>query len=355
LRLSGNQGRWHMIRPIQYLRALASLMVVWHHCLTQVPATVEFIRLREFGMSGVDLFFVISGFIMVVTTAEKPLTPWQFFELRIVRVVPLYWLVTLLMIGLAIVAPGAFKTLLFSPAAVAKSLFFVPYRSLSFPNEVWPVLVPGWTLNYEMFFYAIFALTLALPVGVRMIWLVVVLSALVTAGRLLHPTSPVAFVYSSPLLLEFGQGAIIGYLWIRKSLDVGMATSLAAVTVGLWMLFNRGDLWGYSQMAGAALTVIGCLHVRIRAWDSRILLELGNASYSIYLTHLFALGAMRVLWLRLVPLASLSAAVAFMITALAICTAVGWVCYQWVEKPLTKRLRRLVKRKSVGSVSGGAE
>jgi exopolysaccharide production protein ExoZ len=339
-----------MIRPIQNLRALASLMVVWHHSLTQVPAAIEFIRLPEFGTSGVDLFFVISGFIMIVTTTQKPLTPWQFFELRIVRVVPLYWLVTLLMIGCAIVAPAAFKTLMFSPAAVAKSLFFVPYHSLSFPGEIWPVLVPGWTLNYEMFFYAIFALTLALPVGIRMIWLVVILCALVVTGRLLQPTNPIAFVYTSPLLLEFGQGAIIGYLWIRKGLAVGIATSLAAVVVGLWMLFNRGDLWGYSQMVGATLTVIGCMHAWIRAWDSRFLLEMGNASYSIYLTHLFTLGAMRVVWVRLVPHASLSMAMAFMITALAVCAAVGWICYRWIEKPLTKHLRRLVKRKPAAAV-----
>jgi exopolysaccharide production protein ExoZ len=334
-----------MIRPIQYLRALAAMMVVWHHALGQIASYSNFIVLPEFGPSGVDLFFVISGFIMIVTTTAKPLTPWQFFELRIVRVVPLYWLVTLLMIGCAIVAPSAFKTLLFSPAAVAKSLFFVPYYSLSFPNEVWPVLVPGWTLNYEMFFYAIFALTLALPLGIRMIWLVAILSALVTTGRLLQPTNPIAFVYTSPLLLEFGLGAIIGYLWIRKGLEVGLTMSLTAVVVGLLMLFNRGDLWGYSPMAGATLTVIGCLHAWMRTWDSRFLLAMGDASYSIYLTHLFTLGATRVVWVRLVPDASLSLAVAFMITALAVCAAVGWICYRWIEKPLTKHLRRLVKPK----------
>jgi exopolysaccharide production protein ExoZ len=339
-----------MIRPIQYLRALAAMMVVWHHALGQIASYSNFIVLPEFGPSGVDLFFVISGFIMIVTTTEKPLRPWQFFELRIVRVVPLYWLITLLMIGCAIVAPSAFKTLQFSPTAVAKSLFFVPYYSLSFPGEIWPVLVPGWTLNYEMFFYAIFALTLALPLGIRMIWLVAILSALVVAGRLLQPTNPLAFVYTSPLLLEFGLGAIVGYLWIRKSLEVGMTLSLAAVMLGLWMLFNRGDLWGYSQMVGATLTVIGCLHAWIRAWNSRFLLAMGDASYSIYLTHLFALGAMRVVWVRLAPHASLSMAVAFMITALAVCAAVGWICYRWIEKPLTKHLRRLVKRNSAPAV-----
>jgi exopolysaccharide production protein ExoZ len=334
-----------VIRPIQYLRALAALMVVWHHSLTQVPATIQFIQLPEFGTSGVDLFFVISGFIMSVTTTEKPLTPWQFFELRIVRVVPLYWLVTLLMIGCAVVAPSAFKTLLFSPAAVAKSLFFVPYHSLSFPTEIWPVLVPGWTLNYEMFFYALFAITLALPLGVRMISLVSTLAALVIVGHVVQPTNPALLVYTSPLLLEFGLGAIVGYLWARKSLEMSLAGSLAAVVVGLWMLFSRGELWGYSQMVGATLTVIGCLSAWIRSWDSRMLLELGNASYSIYLTHLFTLGGLRAVWVRLLPQVSMEYAIAFMAAALIASAMVGWLCYRWIEQPLTKRLRRMVTRK----------
>jgi exopolysaccharide production protein ExoZ len=344
-----------VIRPIQYLRALAALMVVWHHSLTQVPATIQFIRLPEFGTSGVDLFFVISGFIMSVTTTEKPLTPWQFFELRIVRVVPLYWLVTLLMIGCAVVAPSAFKTLLFSPMAVAKSLFFVPYHSLSFPTEIWPVLVPGWTLNYEMFFYALFAITLALPLGIRMICLVTTLGSLVIVGHVAQPANPIALIYTSPLLLEFGLGAIVGYLWMRRSLDMSLASSLAAVVVGLWMLFSRGELWGYSPMVGATLTVIGCLCAWIRSWDSRILLELGNASYSIYLTHLFALGGLRVIWARLMPQVSMQYAIAFMVAALLTSSMVGWICYRWVEQPLTKRLRKLVTRKStVGAGAAGS-
>src|SRR5229473_1548571 len=146
-----------VIRPIQYLRAIAALMVVWHHSLIQVPGVAQFIALPEFGPSGVDIFFVISGFIMLVITAGKEVTPAEFIRQRVIRVVPLYWLTTLLMLGCAVVVPTAFKTLQFSPAAVAKSLLFVPYDSLSFPGHAWPVLVPGWTLNYEMFFYGLFA------------------------------------------------------------------------------------------------------------------------------------------------------------------------------------------------------
>src|ERR1700731_4366402 len=88
-----------VIRPIQYLRALAALMVVWHHGLNQVPGVARYIALPDFGPSGVDIFFVISGFIMLVTTAGQEVTPGEFFRRRVIRVVPLYWLMTLLMLA----------------------------------------------------------------------------------------------------------------------------------------------------------------------------------------------------------------------------------------------------------------
>jgi exopolysaccharide production protein ExoZ len=73
-----------MIRPIQYLRGLAAMMVVWHHSVGQVPATLNFIRLPMWGVYGVDLFFMISGFIMLVTTWDKRMTPTEFFRLEVV-------------------------------------------------------------------------------------------------------------------------------------------------------------------------------------------------------------------------------------------------------------------------------
>src|SRR5271167_3100007 len=124
-----------MIMPIQYLRGIAALMVVWCHGLRQVHGVSDFIDIPTFGAYGVDIFFVISGFIMTVTTWDKPITPRQFFVLRIIRVVPLYWLVTLAAVGLAIAAPGAFRSLKFDAISIAKSLFFVPYDSLSEPGK----------------------------------------------------------------------------------------------------------------------------------------------------------------------------------------------------------------------------
>src|SRR4029077_17035692 len=99
-----------VIRPVQYLRGIAAMMVVWHHALGQIALSRLLTELPPFGGYGVDLFFVISGFIMVVTTWDKPIGPLEFMRHRIRRIVPLYWLVTLLMVLAAIAAPFMFKS-----------------------------------------------------------------------------------------------------------------------------------------------------------------------------------------------------------------------------------------------------
>jgi exopolysaccharide production protein ExoZ len=282
-----------MIKQVQYLRGIAAMMVVWAHSMVQVSATPTFIRLPDFGPYGVDVFFVISGFIMLVTTWDKPMTPREFIWHRIRRVVPLYWLATLLMVGISMVAPELFKTLKWDVLSLLKSLFFVPYDSLSFPGSTFPLLVPGWTLNYEMFFYALFAISMFLGKPLRLPLLAGTLIVLVADGYVFHPGNVMARVYTDQRLLEFGAGMILGRIWVIRK------------------------------------------HMR-RDGGSAVLMALGDASYSIYLSHLFTLGALRVLWVRLAPEATMASSVGFMATAMMVCAVAGWLCYRWVERPLTK-------------------
>jgi exopolysaccharide production protein ExoZ len=165
---------------------------------------------------------------------------------------------------------------------------------------------------------------------------------LVVAGKVIGPSQwPFVWVYTSPLLLEFAAGAIIGHLWLRGMLRVPILISSAAIVAGIVLLVARGQppFVEYSQIIGAALLVAGCLHPAICALKSPLLRLLGDASYSIYLTHLFTLGGLRVVWVRLVPIASLTGAIAFLTTALIVSAAAGYMVYRWVEKPLTARLR----------------
>jgi exopolysaccharide production protein ExoZ len=337
-------GQSGTISPIQYLRAIAALMVVWHHSLGELPGADRFINLPPFGESGVDIFFVISGFIMLVTTAKKAMTPAEFLGLRLIRIVPLYWLMTLLMVGCASLAPSAFKTLVFTPAALAKSLLFIPYDSLSFPGSTLPLLVPGWTLNYEMFFYILFAASLVLPKHVRLYVIVITMLSLVVGGKLFGlSASPIQWVYTNPLLLEFAAGCVIGHTWLRGAIRCKFVFSLAGIAIGMYLLTHRTVPAGLSQISGAALVVASALHPTLCAVKSRLLLLLGDASYSIYLTHIFTLGLLRVAWVRLFPHMTVASVAAFMVVSLAACSVVGVQIFKRVEKPMTRFFRKILK------------
>jgi exopolysaccharide production protein ExoZ len=327
-----------VIRPIQYLRALAAMMVVWVHSVFIIPGAAERLGAPYFGGSGVDLFFVISGFIMVVTTSRTEFTPQKFFLLRIIRVVPLYWLATLAWIAYK-AFQHSFRGL--TPAAIAQSLLFIPYISPEFPPGVWPILANGWTLNYEMFFYALFALSLAAPTRIRLPALCVTLVSLVVIGRVFGPFAlALASNYSSPYLLEFVAGIILAQSWLRGPPRDSLPQSLFLIVFGFYCLGSLGSQ--LPVLGGAFLIVAGCLHPKICAIQNRPLLELGNASYSIYLTHQFVLEALAWSWMRVFPLITWTSSVFFTALALILCALAGWLCYRFIERPLTSHLRKLV-------------
>lgn len=335
-----------VILPIQYLRGIAALMVAWHHGINQIAGLEGHFPLR-FGTSGVDLFFVISGFIMVMTTDGKRVTPRAFIARRLIRVVPLYWVLTLALVAVILVAPSIFRTTVLTPASLVQSLLFIPHLSPSHAGMIWPVLVPGWTLNFEMFFYAVFAASLAFRY--RLAALVSSLAVLVVAGYVFGPfANPIARTYTDPILLEFVAGAVIGHLWIAGRLNLPIPVSLIGALIGTVLLVLRDapPLANFTQLLGAVLVVIGCLNISRLNWQNDVLRALGDASYSIYLTHIFTLGAWRWAWAKAhLDASSLPMATLFMVGALVLCAIVGWFTFLWLETPLLNRMNaRLRKR-----------
>ena len=315
-----------MIRPIQYLRGIAAMMVVWHHSVDILGAG------SGFGASGVDLFFVISGFIMVAST-ERGVTPGEFMLHRIVRVVPLYWCATLLIVALAI-AHVSFKYDVIDLETVGKSLLFIPYESPTHPGQLWPLLVPGWTLNYEMFFYALFALSLFAAAKWRLIWIGAIFVCLVSAGYMFGPLHGVQSVYTDPRLLEFVAGMVVARLWL-KGLVWHWGLGVLGIVAGFALLAidNKAAL-----IVGATLVVWGSLSKEIREVNFNLLFEIGNASYSIYLTHIFTLIVIRAVLPHGLP---------SILASMCICAAVGYGGYRFIERPMTQMLRRSRQRAAV--------
>jgi peptidoglycan/LPS O-acetylase OafA/YrhL len=275
-----------MIANLQILRAVAAYLVVFNHAGRGPFAT--------FGHFGVDLFFVISGFVMVFTTSAKRVTPGDFALNRIIRIVPLYWLLTLAIFAVALVVPAVVQGTRPDLVELIKSLLFIPFVKSS--GIVQPVLFLGWTLNLEMMFYAIFALALFIPsVSGRVVTAVAVLVAMVLAGYVFAPVDLVAKFVLDPILLEFAYGMVLGYFYHRgvlQRLSAPLAVGLAVMGIGLFVAtglpaydISRAYLPGIP----AAIVVAGALAMEARGirYAGAFAMLLGAASYSLYLSHPF--------------------------------------------------------------------
>lgn len=338
------------ILPIQYLRGLAALMVVWHHTKVQVPEFDSYIP-GELGASGVDIFFVISGFIMLITTANSAVRPAEFLIRRVIRVVPMYWLITLGMVLIWSLAPGLFKTLIVKPEGLIASLLFLPRYSDSFPGQIFPLLVPGWTLNYEMFFYFLFAVTLSFGRRSCPLVLLGILTGLVFIGTAIGPfVSPFAIVYTNPILLEFAAGVLIGMFWNQLSQRIPTSAGLLMFGLGWFLLIQDSQIGGgkFVTVAGAGLIVAGALNPLLLGLSSKSLRTLGDATYAIYLTHIFTLGVLRACWAWGFGVeASHTNALAFAAVSIVCCVWVGVFTHRYFERPLTQYLTRTFVPKRV--------
>jgi exopolysaccharide production protein ExoZ len=339
------------IISIQILRALAALLVVFHHARYQISEFEDYFAdgFWLFGQAGVDIFFVISGFIMWVTTHDRPTTPLRFMTNRIVRIVPLYWLITLAVAAMAFAVPSLFRGVVLTPEHVIKSLLFIPHCYPGMSTRVWPLLLPGWTLNYEMVFYLVFAIALLLPRRLMIPLIAALFTAVVAAGFIFDFDSVVADFYTESIILEFVTGMMLGHLWLQGKLRISPPTAFATILVAFAVIIaltpfktpeSRFLIWGLPALlvvsAGLALEPRG------RFVSHGSLKLMGDASYSIYLTHILTLGVLRTAWrwLGLIEHDPVSAWT-FLIVSIAVSALAGIAVYYVVEIPMLRFFRRL--------------
>jgi exopolysaccharide production protein ExoZ len=338
------------IDNIQVLRAVAALLVVFVH----LDQFLRALGVPPFGHGGVDLFFVISGFIMVYTTRSRPIGPVAFMVNRITRIAPIYWLITLAVYAVALAAPSLLQATSASLEQLAKSLLFIPFQKSN--GLVQPVLFVGWTLNFEMFFYAVFALGLMFPerrVGALVV--MSLLAGLVLVGAVFQPRGVVAEFYTRPIIIEFAAGMALA--WFGGGLTVASAVArraLTAVIVLGALALALVPLWApdVSRVLtqGVPATVVATsaivLHQSGVRWSSRVPLLLGNASYSLYLTHPFVTQAAQKAG-KLLGLTPVVAVVLMAVTLVAVCV-VGVITHLAIEKPLTRLAKAFADRLVVG-------
>lgn len=326
-----------MIWSLQILRFVAAAMVVYVHAAQTAFVTTGSVGLVPYniaglGLTGVDIFFVISG--IVIAKTAPGLTPAQFAWRRIRRIVPLYFVCCIPAVLVA--APAGFgwrelvATFLLWPATDVMTA---------------PLLDVAWTLSFEMLFYASATLVLFNR------WWIVALAGLYVAAFCIRQSAPIFQFLGNPIIIEFLFGVAIAR---APKLNVGipaifagaalllLAGVLGLAPVGGTLDFLRGDdTLRRVVVCGipAAIIVYGTMQIRTApsVWT-----YLGDASYALYLVHTFMITPLQALWTKFpIP--------ADAIIAIGLITSVlfAWRVHELVEKPLLSKLPSRPKPKEM--------
>jgi exopolysaccharide production protein ExoZ len=342
-------GKRKDLQGIQYLRGLAAMMVVVYHLslqLNSINGATEFQTLQ----SGVDVFFVISGFIMMYSTSGgTKITASEFLRRRLVRIAPLYWAATIFIVAMLLFAPQFVKSSKLEWEHASASLAFIAHENPAARGAYIPLVTPGWTLNIEMMFYAVFGC--AIWLGSRKPLYVVLiagvpLTALALLGLAFQPRGIFGF-YANPIILEFVYGILIARHTMRNAdlpMNALVVGALLLLFVGLLCAPPEGPLLLRSFRYGipAAAIVFLALSKSVPRWT--LLHLLGDASYSIYISHFFVLSAFAQLWRRLGLGALEHGALIFYFLGTTLAIVVGVACWRYIERPLTEVANRLSAR-----------
>ena len=340
-----------MLNGLQNLRAFAAYAVVFFHLLEALNLSGPwYIGHFHVGAAGVDIFFVLSGFIMVHTVKPTE-TSLDFMLKRFFRIAPVYWLVTLTWAGMIWAAPYLDRNVSVTSESILGSLFFIPtWRP---DGMIAPVLLVGWTLVLEMAFYVLFSLSLLAPQRQRL-W---VLGLLIVSGMMLARMafSETRFaVYGNFIVLEFLAGCILAAAlklesvqrMVQRFMSNQVYWCLMATAILLFALASgdhpnkdmRALLWGIPAFIMVAATAARDLHTT--AFGRSIFTWLGDSSYSAYLTHAILISLAYAISTMVLPKGLISDL--FIVSTTLGGTVLGaWLLFILFEKPSNNWLRKL--------------
>jgi exopolysaccharide production protein ExoZ len=350
---------------VQYLRGIAALAVVVDHASGTAAFSKYFGASPAWaftgnGARGVDLFFLISGFIITIVALQgAELAPAMklrdFFARRFARIVPLMWLAVISYLLLQL----AFRH-------GVPPLGSYVHAMLLLPGNILPPHI--WTLRQELVFYLVFALamlTVRLGRILMLLWLALPL-VLIALGMLPHDRGMVqggVLMIASPANIEFGAGMLIGIVWLKRwthrdfaapiepllLLAIGFVVAVAAISWGVGHMTAPGRVAWCSLLFAPLLFY--AVHVRCpEGWPRRIGEMLGNASYAIYLFHPHAVSGSLGILTWVTP--AMPRAVIVLIVVL-VATGFGVAVHLLVEKPLVRYARLLLGRSPLPSMQSG--
>jgi exopolysaccharide production protein ExoZ len=277
---------------LELARGLAALLILIYHLSKfdpNHPALLYLMPLHPFLSSGVDLFFIISGFLMVHTTRDTANRhPLKFIIKRCIRIYPTYWLVLTPLVVMLAVYPQWFPTLIHAKASIFHSTFLLPHKT--------PLILSlAWTLVFEVYFYAVFALTLFLKPKTQHITLMLFFMACFCTGLWVTFDDAFLQLLTSPLLLEFMAGMILAVLWpfIRVQTIAPAALSLLMAIMLFALPGMTISIRPVSQGIPSMFLILAFLQWEKYdfppAWKTPALIS-GGVSYPLYLIHMPIIG-----------------------------------------------------------------
>lgn len=341
------------IESIQFLRFIAALIVVIYHASLAMDvyglndkSYNYFANIFSIGESGVHIFFVISGFIMVYTTVNSPRnhqTVFLFLYRRAARIYPIYWICCLfyLVIHIYVLEPHNLDII-----KLVKALLLWPGYSAG-------IIGPGWTLSYEIYFYVCFGLTLFFSPVPALIALTIAMSVAILSGIALGSSRIEMQVLTNPLLVEFLAGAWIAMFCLSrhqistKVTDLLIGAALILFAVPVW--FDLGIPSVLRMGLPSALIILGLVQRErqgrlpnfVRDWS-----RLGDQSYSLYLLHNLVLDLVFITLVSLGATASFGWLWAF--AGIIASLFVSRYIHLWLEAPVHRKLAHLgTKRMSI--------
>jgi len=360
------------IEVIQALRGVAALIVVLRHCWEYVGDNIHSelgtTLFMPGGTMGVDLFFIVSGFIMVHTTWDQRGSANDvigFFIKRFARIVPVYFLIMLIEVLVKHHGLHFFESVS-NIKSLIKSMLFLPQGEIEHtPYYGDAPLKVGWTLNYEMYFYLIFGICMLFG---RLRWfalatisvLTLIVYPYVTRGEF---STNVYGIYNfkpfyvnlitNPIIWLFMAGVVIGLIYRSKfevrNVVVLRAAVLCSVSFAAWQYLSQYQmnhgifLWGLSLVP-----MVLCFTLCDKAAPIRppeILTYLGNISFSLYLVHISVLTVLSKLAAYFnAPFGGPSSYIA--VTGASIAAAA--VSHHYLEKRLSNVVRNWLQKKFLG-------
>lgn len=340
------------IAVIQLLRAVAAGTVALSHLAfafaDYLGAGLGVTPSDWASQAAVMLFFVISGYVMVISTGGefgRAGARRRFWLRRTIRIIPPYWLAT----GLLVLVYLTIMPQPVDPAALARSLVLLPFFNAAADFRPVPILWVGWTLFFEMVFYLVFGAFLSLARDRALAATSVTLVALVLAGHFMPSDIAPLVALTRPVMLVFIAGMALA-AWRTRGGELrpvlrGLAAAGALASALLVPLPGQGESLGFDYLASYALPAVlfalACLGGPLALPRWRWIDAGGEMSYALYLLHV----PLAWIWLWFWPRLPFFDAGPwdYLVTAVVVSLAASWLFFVWIERPMTLALNRRLR------------